>query len=205
MGLRKKKAYSISYWEQTRFQRFQYLLPSTHFFPFQHLLPCLLIQEIVNIHHCFHMFLGSLPTLSSQSIVKLLWTWILPLGGTVSLGDRRYHSLCWQVDLLITLFFLRDLTRHQVETIEFLSNWFLVHWAAWWRCRFLFLLVHRAAWWWCWLVFFLVHRAAWRCVRRRRRHFLSNKKVSDKREVHLTHTQLQKCGQTGATRKILWL
>lgn len=137
-------------------------LPSSHFFPLEDLLPRLLIQKVVNINHGFYMFLGCFPALASQSIVKLLRAWILPLGAAVRLWNRRYHSLGRQVDLLIALLLLRDLAGHHVESIQFVGNWLLMHRAAGWRSRFLlFLLVHRAARRWSGFLFcLLVHWTA---------------------------------------------
>ena len=41
--------------------------------PSQYLFPCLLIQEIVYVHHRLDVLDGCLPALSNQRVVKLLW------------------------------------------------------------------------------------------------------------------------------------
>jgi hypothetical protein len=50
-------------------------------FPLQHLLPRALVQEIVDLNHSLDVFLGGLPPLPNECVVKLLWGRVRPVVG----------------------------------------------------------------------------------------------------------------------------
>lgn len=86
-------------------------------FPLQDLLPRLLIQKIVYLHHCLDVLLWGLPSLPNQRVVELLWRGVLPPRGPVA-WDRGLGAGGGQLRALTRRRGLRE-RWHLVERVNF--------------------------------------------------------------------------------------
>ena len=68
-------------------------------FPLLHLVPSLLVQKVVDLHHGLDLGFRSFPPLADQRVVELLRRRILP-GSCDIAGDRRRGALGGEIDCL---------------------------------------------------------------------------------------------------------
>jgi len=99
--------------------------PRTSLFPLHNLLPCLLVQEIVDKHHHLDTLLWRVPALPRERVVELLRRRVVPniarvlSHGVFRAGNSRRRPVDREVHTLSRLFLDgRQVVRDRVERVE---------------------------------------------------------------------------------------